>query len=212
MPVLTLQALTVHGVGPVDLTVGPGEVAGLIGPSGAGKTLLLRAVADLVPHGGEALLDGVPATAMPAHRWRAQVGWLPAESPWWHDTVGEHFVPCPGVDFTVLGLPAAAGAWQVSRLSTGEKQRLALLRLLCRGPAALLLDEPTSGLDATATRRVEHHVREYLSARQAPVIWVSHDQEQLARVADAIYILEGGALAPMPRPGQGNAREGTYRP
>ncbi len=212
MPVLTLQALTVHGVGPVDLTVAAGEVAGLTGPSGAGKSLLLRAVADLVPHGGEALLDGVPASAMPAHRWRAQVGWLPAESPWWHDTVGAHFAPCPGVDFTVLGLPAAAGDWQVSRLSTGEKQRLALLRLLCRGPVALLLDEPTSGLDAAATRRVEHHVRGYLTARRAPVIWVSHDQAQLARVADAIYILEGGTLAPLSRPGHRSAREGTNRP
>jgi ABC-type iron transport system FetAB ATPase subunit len=94
--------------------------------------------------------------------------------------------------FTVkaLGLPAEALGWQISRLSTGERQRLALLRLLAMGPSALLLDEPTANLDADNGLRVERLIRAYADEHQAPVLWVSHDAAQRQRIADRQLCLE----------------------
>jgi ABC-type iron transport system FetAB ATPase subunit len=82
----------------------------------------------------------------------------------------------------------------VIRLSSGEKQRLALLRLLANQPRVLLLDEPTANLDPENTRRVEAVIREYCRERAAAVVWVSHDREQAARVADRQFEVADGRL------------------
>jgi ABC-type iron transport system FetAB ATPase subunit len=82
----------------------------------------------------------------------------------------------------------------VTRLSSGEKQRLALLRLLANQPRVLLLDEPTANLDPQNTRRVEAMIAAYREARGAAVVWISHDREQAARVCDRHYIVVDGAL------------------
>ena len=74
--------------------------------------------------------------------------------------------------------------WNVSRLSSGEKQRLALVRLLSRSPEALLLDEPTANLDSTSVSLVENVIDNYRKEYSVPVIWVAHDQSQLKRVSD----------------------------
>jgi ABC-type iron transport system FetAB ATPase subunit len=74
--------------------------------------------------------------------------------------------------------------WQVSRLSTGEKQRLALARALMNQPRVLLLDEPTASLDAANTQVVEALIAGYRRDSGTAVLWVSHDAEQAARVAD----------------------------
>ena len=92
-----------------------------------------------------------------------------------------------------LGLSADCGSWPVARLSTGEKQRLALVRSLILAPRALLLDEPTSGLDPDAVSRVEALIR----ARQelgVSVLWVTHDRAQAARVADRQLEMDQGRL------------------
>ncbi|HDK38151.1 MAG TPA: ATP-binding cassette domain-containing protein, partial [Thiolapillus brandeum] len=73
--------------------------------------------------------------------------------------------------------------WQTGRLSSGEKQRLALARMLANQPRVLLLDEPTANLDMRNTEIVEQIIQDYLQQYQAAVIWVSHDPEQLSRVA-----------------------------
>lgn len=181
---LELRAVSVRHVGPVDFGVDAGECVGLSGPSGAGKTLLLRAVADLEPHGGDCLLDGAPATAMAPAEWRRRVAYLAAESAWWHDTVGPHFAA--GIDahaLTALGFTDAVMGWSVARLSSGERQRLALLRLLAGHPRALLLDEPTTNLDTANAAAVEALIADYRKTRKACVLWVAHDRAQLARVA-----------------------------
>ena len=82
----------------------------------------------------------------------------------------------------------------VARLSSGEKQRLALMRLLANRPQVLLLDEPTANLDPENTRRVEAVITEYRRAHKAVVIWVSHDPEQVTRVANRYYEMTNGAL------------------
>lgn len=191
---LVISELTAGGAGPYTLAVPPGACVGLRGASGAGKTRLLRAVADLDPHQGGAALDGVAAADLPGPEWRRRVALLPADARWWHPTVGEHF-PDPGaVDTAALGLAAAVMDWPVTRLSAGERQRLALLRLLARAPRCLLLDEPTAHLDPEGVERVEALVARYRKEHDAPVVWVGHDRAQLERVAGRVLTLSPGGL------------------
>jgi UDP-glucose/iron transport system ATP-binding protein len=191
---LRLEGLRFQGRGPVDLCLEAGECAVLGGPSGVGKTLLLRAIADLDDHEGEAWLDGVACRALPAPEWRRRVGMLPSESRWWRETVGEHLPPLAAGWLAALDLPEAVRDWRVDRLSSGERQRLALLRLLGHEPEALLLDEPTANLDATNVARAEALLADYRSRRRAAVLWVTHDRFQAARVATRWLALEGGRL------------------
>jgi len=171
---------------PFDLEVQGGECVVLRGPSGSGKSLLLRAIADLDPAAGEVHLGAEDRDSLPAHEWRRQVAYLAAESAWWYATVGEHFTAPDIPTLAALGFPAGVLGWQVARLSTGEKQRLAIARLLGRQPRALLLDEPTASLDAARATDVERLLRDYIHDHQAPAIWVTHDPGQAARVGDRI--------------------------
>jgi len=171
---------------PLSLRVAAGECVTVAGPSGSGKTLLLRAIADLDPHSGQVMLDGIAADAVPAPQWRRLVGLLLAESPWWHERVGAHFPDMDGLDrqLEALGFGPDVMSWRIARLSSGERQRLALLRLLALRPAVLLLDEPTANLDPGSTALVEQLVSSYRSERRVPVLWVSHDADQRSRIAD----------------------------
>jgi len=127
-------------------------------------------------------------------QWRRCVGLLPAESQWWHDTVGEHLEDMDISLLNVLGFKQDVLAFEVMRLSSGERQRLALIRLLCNQPQALLLDEPTASLDPENTRRVEELLTDYRVQHQAAVIWVSHDPGQIKRLADRHYQIIAGKL------------------
>ncbi len=196
---LRLAELAVLELQPVSFTIQPGECVCLIGPSGAGKSMLLRAVADLIPHDGDAQLNGEKCIDMKPSQWRRQVGYLPAESHWWSDRVGDHFPATPEQDLQQLGFGPQVMDWQVSRLSTGEKQRLAFVRLLANQPAALLLDEPTASLDAINVRNVEAIISDYRQSHQAPIIWISHDPEQVKRVADRVYELNAGVVQEVAR-------------
>lgn len=128
------------------LTVCSGEIVAIRGPSGSGKTVLLRAIADLDPNTGEVRLEGASRDSMSAPLWRRQVRFVPAESAWWADRVGDHFrTPKKTAKSAIeIGLPAESLDWEVARLSTGEKQRLGLLRAIEDDPPVLLLDEPTA--------------------------------------------------------------------
>lgn len=187
---LTVSRLRIHGVGPIDLTIDRGACLGLAGPSGSGKTLLLRAIADIDSHGGDVCLDGIEQARIPAPDWRRQVALLPAESMWWFDRVGDHFHLSDERRFEHVGFHPDVLDWSISRLSSGERQRLALLRLLENRPRVVLLDEPTANLDPDNTERVEQVMRTYRHETEAAIIWVGHHRDQLRRVATRTVALD----------------------
>jgi ABC-type iron transport system FetAB ATPase subunit len=191
---LQLDRLQRPAIGPVSLDVAAGECVCISGPSGTGKSQLLRAIADLDPHDGEVRLSGHAAAGIAPPEWRRQVGLLPPESSWWLPRVSDHFHGGASLPLAEVGLTEAILEQPVARLSSGEKQRLALLRLLANQPRVLLLDEPTANLDPQNTRRVEAVIAAYRESRGAAVIWISHDREQAARVCDRHYAVVDGAL------------------
>lgn len=195
MASLRLHHFVARHVGPLALSVAAAECVCLAGASGSGKTLLLRAIADLDPHSGEAYCDEAACAATPPPAWRRSVALVPAESQWWSQLVGDHFEHGVADDWLArLDLPAAAMTWQVARCSTGERQRLVLLRTLMQAPAVLLLDEPTGSLDQENTLRVESLLADYRLQRQAALLWVSHDVGQIERVAQRRFTLDNGQL------------------
>ena len=196
MATLQVTGLSGAGFGPVDLEVAAGRCIGLAGHSGSGKSQIMRAIADLEPNSGSVLLDGREREAWTAPEWRCRVALLPAEPQWWGSRVDEHFPHGLPLEWLGrVGLSDNTGEREVARLSTGERQRLALLRVLALRPAVLLLDEPTSNLDGGSERRIEALMAEYRAESGAAAIWVSHDEEQLTRVADCSYRIRDGQLA-----------------
>ncbi|MCW2236444.1 ABC transporter ATP-binding protein [Azospirillum canadense] len=192
---LTVRDLSNRVLQPASFRVDTGECVAVQGPSGAGKSVLLRAVADLDPAAGEVRLDGALREDMTAPEWRRRVTYLAAESGWWSDRVVDHFADpqraAPLID--ALGLPAEALGWPVSRLSTGERQRLALIRALVQEPRVLLLDEPTGALDLDATHRVEGLLRDALD-RGMGVLIVTHSPDQADRLAKRRLRVEAGQV------------------
>jgi len=209
---LAFQDIRFLHFGPFSAQIAPGTCVALTGPSGSGKSLLLRALADLDPHEGTKHLGSISADSVSGPRWRQSVGLLPSVTAWWHPTVAEHLPQAPATtlarvphsppdpqealrDYLLqLGLTENTLDDDVDRLSSGEKQRLAILRLLLRRPAAMLLDEPTANLDEENTRKVEALLAQYRDETNAPVFWVTHDPSQAARVGDRRLHLADGVL------------------
>jgi len=194
LPLLQIKDLSRTTFTPVTLDLQAGECLCIYGPSGSGKSQLLRAIAELDPSEGELRLDGVLSTDMTPAEWRRQVGLLPPESSWWFDTPAAHFHNGMPVALHRLGLDEETLAQPITRLSSGEKQRLALLRLLANQPRVLLLDEPTANLDPENVQRVEAVIEDYRRQRGAAVLWVSHDRQQAARVASRCLQIENGSI------------------
>ena len=88
-----LEVADLHRVGlkPTSFSLADGTCVAVKGPSGAGKTLLMRAIADLDPNEGRVTLNGEDRALIPAPLWRRRVIYVPAEPGWWAETVGEHF-------------------------------------------------------------------------------------------------------------------------
>lgn len=194
MNVLSIKNLQYLHCGPINLEVKPAECIGISGASGSGKSRLLRAVADLDDHQGEIKLDDINQQEIEAHNWRKKVALLSAETYWWYDTVAEHFIDLSDKALEALGLSKEVKRWEVARLSSGEKQRLGLLRLLENEPQVLLLDEPTANLDKNNVVLFEAFIEKYRNDKNACVIWISHDAGQLSRVSKKQFEITNGGL------------------
>lgn len=184
--VLRVDYLAVPGLPTLSFEVAAGECLAVEGPSGSGKTRILRAIADLDPAGGYVLLEGVERGEMGGPAWRRLVRYASAEPAWWAATPREHFPANAklGRLLSALALDTDHLDRPLAELSTGERQRLGLMRALADEPNVLLLDEPTSSLDATSAAMAEELIKFQLLAERI-VLLVSHDMAQIERLAHA---------------------------
>ena len=192
---ITVGSLRRTGLGPISFTVGDGECLAITAPSVAGKSLLMRAIVDLDPNTGEVTTAQMIRSETPAPEWRRHVALLPSETGWWLDEVGDHFVNSTGIaeHFPEIGLSPDAMNWSVSRLSSGERHRLGLLRCLEKLPKVLLLDEPTAALDAETTEQVEALLHG-LMEQGISILLVTHDLSQPARMGCNTMRIENGQV------------------
>lgn len=174
----------------------------LAGPSGAGKSTLLRMCNRLdVPDSGRVLLRGEDVGALDPHALRRRVGMVfqrPTPFPGsvlenlrvavsdLPDAEARHAVERAGLDETFLERPA-------TELSGGEAQRACIARTLVTGPEVMLMDEPTSSLDPEATTGIEALARD-LAYSGVRVLWVTHDREQMRRLADTVVAMRSGQI------------------
>ncbi len=194
---LRIRQLRARSGALVDLDVARGECICILGKSGAGKSVFLRLIADMDPGEGTVTLDGIDRDATSGPAWRQRVIYQAAEPAWWAPTVAEHFPETTRAQvagwLADVGLPGDMLAADIARLSTGERQRLALLRSMARQPAVLLLDEPTGALDHTTTLAVEALLSRLLDAGLA-IVMVTHSQEQAARMGHRRFEIADGRL------------------
>jgi ABC-type iron transport system FetAB ATPase subunit len=180
-PRLQVEALQSALAGPFSFSLAAGECLAINGPSGSGKSLLLRMICELDPCSGTAALNGMSRASMNAPAWRAQVVYQPAEAAWWAPTAAAHFKPEQMARVHALLpqllLPPPLLDREIQRLSTGERQRMALVRSLAGAPQVLLLDEPTAALDPESASAVEQLLRTELAAGLALVL-VTHSEAQ----------------------------------
>jgi putative ABC transport system ATP-binding protein len=186
----------------IDLVVPANGVTVLAGPSGAGKSTLLRLLNRLDdPVAGEVRWRGRALAEWAPTELRRQVAMVFQRPPLFPGTVLDNLrVALADVDesrathvLEHVGLSADLLDHEASTLSGGEAQRMCVARALLTNPAVLLADEPTAALDRMARATVEDLAR-MLAESGVAVIWVSHDTDQLRRLADHVIVLANGAV------------------
>lgn len=181
----------------VDLTVGEGEIVGIVGTSGCGKSTLLRLLAGLDhPTGGRVTVDGAPVSEP-----SPSVGMIfqePRLMPWL--TVTQN------VTFGIAGLPKAEQARRARealarvglsdfaeahprQLSGGMAQRVAIARALVRRPSILLLDEPFSALDSFTRLTLQDHLLKIWEGGALTMVFVTHDLEEALALSDRVVVM-----------------------
>ncbi len=190
----------------IDFGVRQGEVLAVIGPSGSGKSSLLRLLNRLdEPTSGTVYLSGVDYREIPPRDLRRRAGMVMQAPHLFPGTVAENVgfgprqrdAPLSNRQIEALlervGLAGYASR-DVGHLSGGEAQRVSLARTLANDPEVLLLDEPTSALDDEAERGIEALVLEIIRERSMTCIIVTHDLPQAARLAGRVLILGAGRI------------------
>ena len=201
----------------VSVVVEPGEVLGVLGGTGSGKSTMVQHMNLLLtPTSGEVLVDGVDATALERGELRRRVGLVFQfpEAALFAQTVEEDVAFAPRRlrlgEEEVRGrvrdsLEAVGAGHLVGRspfaLSGGEKRRVAVAGVLAMGPEVLVLDEPTAGLDP-ATREDLLGLIRGLKTAGTSVVLVSHDLEEVAEVADRVCVMERGELRAVGTPAE----------
>ncbi len=191
----------------VSFTLQPGEIVGILGHNGMGKTTLMKALVGLLPAtGGQVVLGGDNVTGLPVHRRvRRRVGYVPqGRQIFGKLTVRENlqlaarvagYAPDDAVDeavseFPILGelLDRKGGA-----LSGGQQQVLALARALCGKPSLLLLDEPTEGIQPSIVEEMEGQLLA-LAAKGLGIVVVEQDLDFIAATASRVLMLQKGQI------------------
>jgi ATP-binding cassette, subfamily B, bacterial MsbA len=194
----------------VSLSIAPGEVVALVGPSGAGKTT----VASLIPRfwdvtGGRITLDGVDVRELSFADLRGSIGLVPQEPALFSGSVRDNiaYARPDASDAEVLSAARAAHAMEFIerlpaglntlvgergvKLSGGQRQRIAIARVFLKDPAVVVLDEATSSLDNESERLVEEAMEELLRGRSTLII--AHRLRTVRR-ADRLLVLERGRI------------------
>lgn len=192
-------------VGPLDLSIGEGEIVGLIGANGAGKTTTLKLLLGLlVPDAGRIDLVGTPSGR---GEWRSSVGYLPEQPAFYEYLSGREFLMFVGDLFGLApGLLSGRVASLLERVgiaesanrpirtySKGMQQRLGLAQALLNDPKLLLLDEPMSGLDPIGRRFVRDLLLE-LRAQGRSILFSTHIIPDAEFVCDRIALMRTGQL------------------
>lgn len=186
----------------VDVDIPQSGITVLAGPSGAGKSTLLRLFNRLeVPTTGVVRHLGEDVATIPARRLRRRVGMVFQRPVPFGGSVADNLrVAAPdaghdrlGASLDEVGLAADRLADEAATLSGGEAQRMCIARALLTGPDCLLMDEPTSSLDPVARSGIES-LAATLAHDGVPVVWVTHDLEQMRRIAGHVLVLVGGCL------------------
>ena len=200
-----------------DWSIEAGQVLVLFGPSGAGKTTTLRAIAGLirpqaghVEIGGRVVYDSANRVTVPPHRRR--VGYLTQQ---YH--LFPHLTVAENIAYGLAKMPRSAARERVHELaatlhldgledrrtwelSGGELQRAALARALATEPALLLLDEPFASLDAELRRTLRRDLRAMLTASSTPVLLVTHDREEALALGDSVQVINEGRIVSRGQP------------
>jgi len=180
---------------PINLALSPKDICMVSGPSGSGKSQFFKGLADLITHEGSVKLEQQTLEHTCPESWRAQVMYFPAETAWWDDVVALHFDTLPTAEkLQKIGLDPNLLNANPDSLSSGEKQRLALLRGLQYQPKVLLLDEITANLDPKSEKLVEAMVAEYVQKANTAALWISHDPEQTQRMATQTQVFSDSHL------------------
>ena len=186
----------------LDLLVPCDGILAVAGPSGAGKSTLLRLLNRLDdPTAGTISWEGRPLTEWDPRELRRRVAMVFQKAPVFPGTVRDNLaVADPSLDeagaraaLERVGLPAELVEREAGRLSGGEAQRMCIARALLTEPAVLLADEPTASLDTAARRTVEDLGRS-IADDGVPIVWITHDTEQLRRLADHVVVLVAGEI------------------
>lgn len=204
----------------LDLTVKRGEILGVVGGSGTGKSVLLNTIIGLkTPDGGEVKLFGQDIEHASRRKWSAierRWGVLFQQGALFSSLTVRENVAAPLHEHTNLsraeineladlkialsGLPSRAGALKPSELSGGMKKRAGLARALAMDPELLFLDEPTAGLDPIGAAAFDHLIKDLSSSMGLTVFMITHDLDSLYTITDRVAVLDNKqvvAVAPV---------------
>jgi energy-coupling factor transport system ATP-binding protein len=203
-----------HALRGVSLEIGAGELIGIIGHTGSGKSTLVQHLNGLLrPHGGRILLDGKDIWENPKKirdvRFRVGMVFQYPEHQLFEDTIYKDIAFGPRnmglseaeIDARVRQAAAYVGltdemlAKSPFDLSGGEKRRAAIAGVMAMEPEVLILDEPTAGLDPRGREQILALIREYQQSRGTTVLLVTHSMEDVARVADRVLVMDHGQAA-----------------